>query len=255
VVNIINQPNNPNLGGFRHYSGLLPVALMSGDPHHASVRIFHIPSGNAAAIFRGDIAVIGGATPGNQGAADFPQNISAPSASVVIGNGGGSGLGNASEAPNIIRWTPGDTTSTSVIAGVVVGFGPITLYMAKNGFQYIPASTEAWAFVETDPEVEMAITVPTVPGTAFNQLLMGAGADVQANAGFQSTRFGISGVSLNPAIATTATLPLRVLHSGMQIGNDPTSAGFVANVTFNKLRHWRGNPGTGTTNVPFAGGD
>ena len=85
--------------------------------------------------------------------------------------------------------------------------------MAKNGFQYIPASTEAWVAVETDPDVEMYATVPTVPGTAFN-LNLNSGADVKANAGFQSARFGISGVSLDPAIALTATLPLRILSSG-----------------------------------------
>ena len=71
------------------------------------------------------------------------------------------------------------------------------------------------------------------------------GADLQANAGFQSTRFGISGVSLNPAIAATSTFPLRVLSSGMQIGNDPTSAGFVANVMFNQSRHFRAGAGFG----------
>jgi len=213
-----------------------------GAQAQASVRIFHCPAANAAAIFRGDIAVFASASIGTQGAADLPANISAPSASVVIGNGGGSGLGNQSMAPNATRWVPGDTTS--VIAGVVVGFGPITLYMAKNGFQYIPASTEAWISIETDPQVEMAITVPTVPGTAFN-LLLNDGADVQANAGFQSTRFGISGVSLNASLASTSTLPLRVLSSGMQIGNDPTSAGFVANVMFNGNRHFRGGGALG----------
>jgi hypothetical protein len=237
VVQIINQPLNPNLGGFRHYSGLLPVAPMDGGSHsQSSVRVFHVPAANANAIFRGDIAIFGNSTVGNQGGGDLPANISAPSASVVIGNGGGSGLGNASMAPNIARYLPGDTSS--IIAGVVVGFGPITLFMAKNGFQFIPATTEAWTFVETDPQVEMAITVPTVPGTAFNLLLNDA-ADVQANAVFQSTRFGVSGMSLNPAIATTATFPLRVLSSGMQIGNDPTSPGFVANVMFNQSRHFR----------------
>ena len=124
-------------------------------------------------------------------------------------------------------------------ARVIVGWGPITLYQAKNGFQYVPASTEAWAFVETDEKMEMNITVPTVPGSALNQLLLG-GADVQANPAQASTRLGISGVSLNPAIATTATLPLRVLSSGEQIGNDPTANGFVAKVTFNKTRHING---------------
>jgi len=241
MVQIVNQ--GVLGGGFRHYSGLLPVAPMDGGAQaQASVRIFHCPAANAAAIFRGDIAVFASASIGTQGAADLPANISAPSASVVIGNGGGSGLGNQSMAPNATRWVPGDTTS--VIAGVVVGFGPITLYMAKNGFQYIPASTEAWISIETDPQVEMAITVPTVPGTAFN-LLLNDGADVQANAGFQSTRFGISGVSLNASLASTSTLPLRVLSSGMQIGNDPTSAGFVANVMFNGNRHFRGGGALG----------
>lgn len=239
MVNIINQPNNPNIGGFKHYSGLLPAVPGAGDSHaRASVRIFHLAATNAAAIFRGDIVTLADGTHGVPGGGDLPANISAPSASVVIGNGGGSGLGNASMAPNAARWAPGDTTS--VIAGVVVGFGPITLYMAKNGFQYVPAATEAWLSVETDPDVEMQVTVPTVPGTAYN-LLLGGGADVKANAGFQSTRFGISGLSLDPAtFANTATLPLRLLNSSEQIGNDPTSPGFVAKVKFNRTRHWMG---------------
>jgi hypothetical protein len=241
VVQIVNQPVLG--GGFRHYSGLVPTVLGGGDPFHASVRLFAVPAANAAAIFRGDIVVFASASIGTQGASDIIPNIGPPSAAqVVIGNAGGSQLGNASIAPNISRWVPADTTS--IIAGVVVGFGPISLYMAKNGFQYIPASTQAWVYVETDPDVEMDITVPTVPGTAFN-LLLNDGADLQANAGFQATRFGISGVSLNPALASTSTLPLRVLSSGHQIGNDPTSPGFVAHVTFNRTRHYKGNAGLG----------
>lgn len=235
MVNIVNQGQLG--GGFRHYSGLLPANPGVAGPSSASVRIFHVAAANATAMFRGDIITWADSTHGTQGAGDLPANISAPSTSVVIGNGGGSGLGNGSIAPNAARWVPGDTTS--VIAGCCVGFGPITLYMAKNGFQFVPATTEAWLAVETDEQVEMSITVPTVPGTAFN-LLVGGGADVQANAGFQSTRFGISGLSLNPAIATTATLPLRVLSSGEQIGNDPTLPGFVAKVMFNQARHFRG---------------
>jgi hypothetical protein len=225
-------------GGFRHYSGLLPIQRGSGDTSHASTKYFHLAATNAAAIFRNDIVTFADSTHGVQGGGDEAANIAAPSSSVNIGNGGGSGLGNASMNPNAARWAPGDTTG--VIAGVVVGFGPITLYMAKNGFQYVPASTEAWLTVETDPDIEMYATVPTVPGTAFN-LLLGDGIDVKANAGFQNTKFGISGLSLDPStIATTSTLPLRILSSGETIGNDPTSAGFVAKVTFNKTRHFRG---------------
>lgn len=243
MVNIVNQGQLG--GGYRHYSGLLPAFPGDGAAQaSASVRYFHIPSANAAALFRGDIAVFAQAAPnaiGTPGAADMPYNVSAPSASVLIGNGGGTGLGNPAMAANITRWVPGDTTS--VIAGVIVGFGPITLYQAKNGFQYCPAATEAWASIETDKSVEMSITMPTVPGTAFPLDLLG-GIDVKANAGQQVTRFGISGVSLDPAtIATTATLPLRLLNSGLQIGNDTTAAGFVAQVQFNLARHFKGGGG------------
>ena len=237
MVNIVNQ-SALSIGGFRHYSGLLPANPAAAGNSSASVRIFHVAAANATTMFRGDIITFADSTHGTQGAGDLLPNIGTPTvASVVVGNGGGALLGNSSIAPNAARWVPGDTTS--VIAGVCVGFGPISLYMAKNGFQFVPASTEAWLFVETDEQVECTITVPTVPGSAFTQLLAG-GADVQANAGFQSTRFGVSGLSLNPAIATTSTLPLRVLGSGEQIGNDPTIAGFVAKVMFNQNRHFRG---------------
>jgi hypothetical protein len=240
MVNIVNATALG--GGFRHYSGLVPMVLGAGDPHHASVRIYHVPAANPAAIFRGDIVVMASSAIGIQGGADMPYNISAPSASVLIGGGGGTGLGNQSMTPNVTRWVPGDVAATSIIAGVVVGFGPITLYQAKNGFQYVPASTEAWVAVETDPSVEMYATVPTVPGTAFN-LNLNSGADVKANAGQQSARFGISGLSLDPAFANTATLPLRILSSGDEIGNDPTAPGFIAKVTFNPARHFRGTGG------------
>ena len=238
MVNIVNAGTLG--GGFRAYSGLLPVMPGGGGPQaQATVRYFHIPAANPAAIFRGDIVVWASGSIGTPGAADMPYNIGTPSTvSVVIGNGGGTLLGNQSMDPNISRWVPGDTTS--IIAGLVVGFGPITLYQAKNGFQYAPASTECWAAIETSTGIEMDITMPTVPATAFN-LILGAGIDVKANAAQQATRFGISGVSLDPAtFQTTSTLPLRLLNSGDQIGNDPTSAGFVARVIFNASRHYRG---------------
>ena len=66
--------------------------------------------------------------------------------------------------------------ATNIIAGVVIGFGPITLYMAKNGFH--SASTEA-GDCRDGSSVEMYATVPTVPGTAFN-LNLNSGADVKA---------------------------------------------------------------------------
>lgn len=239
MVQIVNQGTLG--GGYRHYSGLLPQQPGDGASQaQSSVRPFHVAATNALAIFRGDIVVWNSSSIGVQGAGDLPANIGAPGG-LVIGNGGGSLLGNGSIAPNVSRWVPGDTTS--VIAGLVVGFGPITLYKAKNGWQYTPALTEDWVFVETDPQVIMSCTMPTVPATAFN-LDLGNGIDVKANAGFQQTRFGISGTSLDPAtIATTSTLPLRIINASEQIGNDPTAAGAVAQVMFNQSRHYRGGAG------------
>ena len=241
MVNIVNY-STTTIGGFRHYSGLLPIVPGDGGAQaQASVMPFRIPATNAVATYRGDIVVFAQAAPnaiGTPGGGDLPQNIAAPG-SLLVGNGGGSGLGNQSIAPNVIRWVVGDVTS--VIAGVVVGFMP-TLYTVKNGFQYCPASTECWVMVETDPQMQFAVTVPTVPGTAFNLNLMN-GAVIQENAPQTNSRFGISGVSLNPAFTTTASNPLRVVSSGEQIGNDPTAAGFVAKVMFNQSRHWRGGAG------------
>src|SRR6478752_4451848 len=90
MTNIVNYGTLG--GGFKHFSGLVPVNLGSGDVDHASVKIFHMPSANGVATYRGDIIVSASASIGTQGGADLPENISAPSASVVIGNGGGSGL-------------------------------------------------------------------------------------------------------------------------------------------------------------------
>lgn len=229
MVNIVNFGQ---LGsGFRHYSGLLPAVPGDGSSHaRASVRVFHIPAANVSAIFRGDIVTVAAGVAGG----DLPANISAPSASVVIGNGGGSGLGNALISANIARYIPGtDLTAPAAVkvAGVVVGFGPITLYQAKNGFQYVPALTEAWAFVETDPLVEMYITQPVVqPATPLFSRF-----DVQNNAPQQSLQFGKSGSSLAPVVLATA--PLRLLSSGEQIGNDPTATGSVAKVQFHPSVH------------------
>ena len=179
MTNIVNYGTLG--GGFRHYSGLLPVVPGDGNsPARASVRYFHIPAANAAAIFRGDIVVMASGSIGTPGAADMPYNIGTPATpSVVIGNGGGTLLGNQSMDPNITRWVPGDTTS--VIAGVIVGFGPITLYQAKNGFQYAPALTECWAAVRNQHwHRKWILRCPPYRALRFNLDLM-SGIVVKAN--------------------------------------------------------------------------
>lgn len=236
MVNIVNFGQLG--GGFRHYSGLLPAVPGAGDSSkRASVRIFHVPAANADAIFRGDAVTV----PGSGAGGDLPANISAPSASVVIGNGGGSGLGNSLIAPDVSRYTSGTNLNAAgaKIAGVVVGFGPVTLYMAKNGFQYIPALTEAWLFVETDPNVEMYITQPAANASVselYSRFDLAAAGTEAAN---RSTRFGKSGLALAQVVLATA--PLQLLSSGEQIGNDPTATGNVAKVKFHPAVHIMGS--------------
>ena len=233
MVNIVNAGTLG--GGFRHYSGLLPANPGDGDPNRASVRIGHVPSSNAAAIFRGDIVTIANGVAGG----DLPQNISSPSAQVIIGNGGGTGLGNVGMAPNVARLAPAQAAAAGVmIYGVVVGFA-FTLYTAKNGYQYIPANTESWVLVETDPNVEMYITEPAANQSTGSLMSY---YDIAANAGQQNTRFGISGLSLASAPGTVGVAPLRLISSGEQIGNDITATGNVAKVVFNPGRHWRTSP-------------
>lgn len=233
MVNIVNAGTLG--GGFRHYSGLLPAHLGSGDPHGASVELFHVPSSNAAAIFRGDIVTLTNASTGG----DLPANIAAPSPSVIIGNGGGSGLGNPAIAKDVARLAPAQAAAAGVmIAGVVVGFA-FTLYTAKNGYQYIPAGQESWVLVDTDPNIRMYITQPVAGQSTAN---LGAFYDILANAGQQSLRFGKSGVSLAAAPGTAGVAPLRLISSGLQIGNDVSAVGNVAEVMFNPGRHFRTSP-------------
>lgn len=233
MVNIVNYGTLG--GGFKHYSGLIPVNPGDGNPTRASVRIGHIPSSNGVAIFRGDIVTLANAVAGG----DLPQNIASPSAQVIIGNGGGTGLGNVSMAPNVARLAPAQAAAAGVmIYGVVVGFA-FTLYTAKNGYQFIPANTESWVLVETDPNVEMYITQPVASQSVSN---LGAFYDILANGGNQNTRFGISGVSLAAAPGTAGVAPLRLISSGEEIGNDVAATGNVAKVMFNPGRHWRTNP-------------
>jgi hypothetical protein len=233
VVNIVNSIG----GGFRHYSGLLPANPGAGDSNaRASVKPFHIPSSNAVAIFRGDIVTLANGSSG----ADLPPNIAAANTgSVLIGNGGGSGLGNPAIAPDVARLAPAQAAAATVlIVGVVVGFA-FTLYTAKNGYQYIPAGQESWVLVDTDPMIEMYITQPVANQT---QTRIGSFYDILANAGQQQTRFGISGLSLAAAPGTAGIAPLRLLGSGEEIGNDVTATTNVAKVGFNPGRHFRTAP-------------
>jgi hypothetical protein len=210
-------------GGFKHYQGLIPLNNGSGDPNHATYRYLHVPSSEANDIYRGDVVVQLGT-----GAGDMPTLDRMPP-----------GLSNAAIAMDVGLMAVGSTTT--VIAGVVIGFG-LTPSAVKNGYQYRPASTDAWVLVDTDPDVVMAATLTTALAAAD----IGRGLDFAArNATFTSTRFGQSGTALDgTSINTTATLPFRLDRALEGLGNVIGTANSVqlpiAVVRFNKTRHLYG---------------
>jgi hypothetical protein len=236
---LISGTNRQPTGGFKHWSGFQPFSANSGDPFHASVRNFHVPPTNSAAIFRGDPVLL-------LGTAD---------SALTFGNSlyqnqypnGGAPVGNIAETGDVGGYTAGNTSG--VFAGVVVGW-ELTLAAAKNGQPFIPAGVEAWLHVETDPLAEFYVTAggATLP-TGGWPAAIGAGIDTLANnTAYQSTKFGISGLSIDPTtVAATSTLPFRILSAPVGINNDVTDAptgttpNFIGNpvirVQFNQTRH------------------
>ena len=238
---LLSLTNRGPAGGFRHWSGLWVAGRRSGDAQHASVRNFHVPVGNASAIFRGDIiaylatsAALNAAAGGDMYYNEF-QYGGAPVGDPAI----------AGDVANVIA--AGDTTH--VILGVCVGW-ELTLAAAKTGQPYIPAGVEAWLHVDTDPDIEMLITGggSALPANGWGGSI-GAGVDLLArNATYQSLKFGISGQAIDPTtIGVTATLPLVILGAEAGIGNDVTDAPVISGAStignpvircgFNKSRH------------------
>jgi hypothetical protein len=241
IFNFQPPSSRAPFGAFRHWAGLqLASGFVKNSGFDAPWRIFHVPSGNASAIFRGDIVKLLGTGGGDiyQDRFDF----------------GGNAVGNPAFLGDVGLYAPGDTAS--VLAGVVVGF-ELTLFGAKNGQQYLPATTEGWVRVCVDPDAEFFVTAAnTALPTGGWAAAIGAGIEMRAaNTAYQSTRYGISGRAVDPAgVAVTATLPLRVMGAPIGINNDvvdaPTgtndaaqSGNPVISVCFNRARHLFGSGG------------
>jgi hypothetical protein len=171
--------------------GLVPLRHLDGSPWNGTLQAFLIPSSDATAVFIGDVVK----TAGTSGAAG-----------VVV-----SGL-DCEGMQAVIRVAAGTTGQD--IVGVVRGFLPDPTNLS---LKYRAASTNRIALVCTDPTViyELQEDADTTPVAAAS---VGLNAAFSTTAG--STTTGLSGIELDSStVATTATLPLKVLGLVKRVDN------------------------------------
>lgn len=151
--------------------GLVPRRYLSGAPYNGAVNQYAHDSGNAVAIFIGDLVTITGASSTIDG--------------VVY--------------PNVVQSATGD-----VFQGVCVGVVPITL----NSTIYSEASTQRIILVADDPNLVFEAQDAS-GGTPLTANDIGLNVNVVVGAG--STVTGQSGMELdNGTEQTTNTLDLKI---------------------------------------------
>jgi hypothetical protein len=153
--------------------GLRPINLLGGQANSGSIRLMKIASGYATGIFYGDLV------------------------SMLASSG-------------TIQKETGTTTALPV--GVFLGveyMSALQGLLQRNQWTAsttVPTGTTAWAYVCDDPDMLFEIQA----NGSLNQNCLGTNAAIVQGAG--STATGMSGVTLNAgSIATTATLPLRIV--------------------------------------------
>jgi hypothetical protein len=132
--------------------GLIPRRLRNGAPWDGPLRTYHVPVGNATALYVGDPVII-------------------------------TGTGDPSGYPDVGIATAG---ATNRITGVIVGFRPTAPF---SPYKYLPASTEGYVLVCDDPNVlyevqESGTSAVTAIGQNFN-LVAGAGNAFTGLSGWQ----------------------------------------------------------------------
>lgn len=172
--------------------GFRPVRHVDGTPYNGSHQLFLVDSGDATAIGIGDLVKIAGDS-GTAGQVVHGMNVEGmPTAILAVA--GTSGLD---------------------LLGPVVGF--LADPTAINPPQYRLASTSRVAMVCTDRSVifecqEDAITTPIAHGSV--------GLNVAYTTTAVSTATGLSKQCIQSStVATTATLPLKVIGLTARVGN------------------------------------
>lgn len=153
--------------------GLRPVRYRNGAPWTGAARTYHVPVGNATALFIGDPVVITGTG----------DPAGHPDAGIATAAGAGR------------------------ITGVIVGFRPTAPF---SPLKHLPAGTEGYIIVADDPALLFEAQEDSVGG-ALAVTNIGQNIDLIAGAG--NTGTGTSGWQLDSSTAaTTATLQCRLVE-------------------------------------------
>lgn len=192
-------------------NGARPTKYLNGAAWNGQANLYFIPSGDATATFIGDFVKL-------EGTGDA-------TASGGLNNG----------VPTCIQ-----AAATNALVGAVVGFLPIQTNL--NTSQHRVASTGRYLWVVDDPmvifEIQTSNGTPAVGDVNSN-------VNIAVAAGSATT--GQSGMTADVGtIATTATLPLRILGFSQRADNDNTAASAKYLVKINN--HQLGS-GTGVAGV------
>lgn len=185
--------------------GFKPVRLLGGQPYAGATSQYPVLTGEATAIFYGDVVTLGAS-------------------------------GNVTKAAA--------TDTATLIVGVFVGCSYTSATTGQKVFaQYAPATPPAdcMAYVVDDPQVVFQTAVCTVGSTTLNgltQAAVGQRAPLVLNAG--STATGNSKFAINAATDTTATLPVKIVGVIPETVNASGSSTEVL-VIFNPGGHFMAN--------------
>ena len=178
--------------------GLVPVRKLDGSPWNGLVQKFFVSTGDATAIYVGDLVKLTGSS-GGAGATIAGENL---------------------EGVPIVARVTASNDAVSAWAGVVTGFkvNPDNLMQKHRA-----ASTNRIVYVNTDPDTvyevqEDATTTPIVAAS------VGLNANLAYTAGNDTT--GISKIELDSdSVATTAALCVKILGLVKKVDNAFNTAG------------------------------
>lgn len=182
--------------------GARPTKYLNGATWNGQANLYFIPSGDGTATFVGDFVKLDG------------------TGDPVASGGTAQGVGSVIQG-----------AATNALVGVIVGFAPT--YTNLNSPQYRLASTGKYCWVVDDPNV--IFEIQTSNGTP-------AVGDVNSNVNIAvaagSTTTGQSGMTADVGtLATTATLPLRIVGFSQRVDNDnaSTSAKYLVKINNHQL--------------------
>lgn len=181
-------------------NGFRPVKYLNGAPWNGASNVYFIPASDGTAVFTGDAVKLAGDARAASGVATVTRVAAATDVPLGI-----------------------------VVGMVFTGMGDTTNMPPVNDLNtpvYRRASTDRYVFVVDDPqvvyEVQLAGAGPSAATCTANvglngQFLLGAGNTTTGTSGFQIDSAGL---------ATTATLPLKIVGFPNRPDNIPGDAFF-----------------------------